>query len=80
MVKKEFSTLEEEFRAKRSELEKYQKILEEFATRYPRDEFLGSNARLFVSYATILKDVYGYIEDLYVENIALKKQIQSLKD
>jgi hypothetical protein len=79
MLKKDLDTLRKEFWEKRDELTKHIEQFNWLSQKYPPERFEGSAARLYNSYSLILRDLYDYIEELYKENIELRKEIEQLK-
>jgi hypothetical protein len=79
MPKKDFETLRKEFWAKRDELTRHVEQFNKLSQKYPAERFEGSAARLYNSYSVILRDLYDYVEELYKENIELRKEIDQLK-
>ena len=79
MLKKDLDTLRKEFWEKRDELTKHIEQFNWLSQKYPPERFEGSAARLYNSYSLILRDLYDYVEELYNENIELRKEIQQLK-
>lgn len=79
MLKKDLDTLRKEFWEKRDELTKHIEQFNWLSQKYPPERFEGSAARLYNSYSLILRDLYDYVEELYKENIELRKEIEQLK-
>ena len=79
MLKKDLDTLRKEFWEKRDELTKHIEQFNWLSQKYPPERFEGSAARLYNSYSLILRDLYDYVEELYKENIQLRKEIEQLK-
>jgi hypothetical protein len=79
MLKKDLDTLRKEFWEKRDELTKQIEQFNWLSQKYPPERFEGSAARLYNSYSLILRDLYDYVEELYKENIELRKEIEQLK-
>jgi hypothetical protein len=79
MLKKDLDTLRKEFWEKRDELTKHIEQFNWLSQKYPSERFEGSAARLYNSYSLILRDLYDYVEELYKENIELRKEIEQLK-
>ena len=79
MLKKDLDTLRKEFWEKRDELTKHIDQFNWLSQKYPPERFEGSAARLYNSYSLILRDLYDYVEELYKENIELRKEIEQLK-
>jgi hypothetical protein len=79
MPKKDFEILRKEFWAKRDELTRHVEQFNKLSQKYPAERFEGSAARLYNSYSVILRDLYDYVEELYKENIELRKEIDQLK-
>ncbi len=79
MLKKDLDTLRKEFWKKRDELTKHIEQFNWLSQKYPPERFEGSAARLYNSYSLILRDLYDYVEELYKENIELRKEIEQLK-
>ena len=79
MLKKDLDTLRKEFWEKRDELTKHIEQFNWLSQKYPPERFEGSAASLYNSYSLILRDLYDYVEELYKENIELRKEIEQLK-
>ena len=79
MLKKDLDTLRREFWEKRDELTKHIEQFNWLSQKYPPERFEGSAARLYNSYSLILRDLYDYVEELYKENLELRKEIEQLK-
>jgi len=79
MLKKDLDTLRKELWEKRDELTKHIEQFNWLSQKYPPERFEGSAARLYNSYSLILRDLYDYVEELYKENIELRKEIEQLK-
>jgi hypothetical protein len=79
MLKKDLDTLRKEFWEKRDELTKHIEQFNWLSQKYPPERFEGSAARLYNSYSLFLRDLYDYVEELYKENIELRKEIEQLK-
>ena len=79
MPKKDLETLRKEFWVKGDELTNFIGQFEKLAQKYPEDRFTGAAARVFNSYSVILRDLYGYVEELYKANEELRKEIDQLK-
>jgi hypothetical protein len=79
MPKKDFEILRKEFWAKRDELTRHVEQFNKLSQKYPAERFEGSAARLYNSYSVILRDLYDYVEELYKENIELRKEVDQLK-
>jgi hypothetical protein len=79
MLKNDLDTLRKEFWEKRDELTKHIEQFNWLSQKYPPERFEGSAARLYNSYSLILRDLYDYVEELYKENIELRKEIEQLK-
>ncbi len=79
MLKKDLDTLRKEFWEKRDELTKHIEQFNWLSQKYPPERFEGSAARLYNSYSLILRDLYDYVEELYKENIELRKEIEQLR-
>jgi len=79
MLNKDLDTLRKEFWEKRDELTKHIEQFNWLSQKYPPERFEGSAARLYNSYSLILRDLYDYVEELYNENIELRKEIEQLK-
>ena len=79
MLKKDLDTLRKEFWEKRDELTKHIEQFNWLSQKYPPERFEGSAARLYNSYSLILRDLYDYVEELYKENLELRKEIEQLK-
>ena len=79
MLNKDLDTLRKEFWEKRDELTKHIEQFNWLSQKYPPERFEGSAARLYNSYSLILRDLYDYVEELYKENIELRKEIEQLK-
>ena len=79
MLKKDLDTLRKEFWEKRDELTKHIEQFNWLSQKYPPERFEGSAARLYNSYSLILRDLYDYVEEIYKENIELRKEIEHLK-
>lgn len=79
MLKKDLDTLRKEFWEKKDELTKHIEQFNWLSQKYPPERFEGSAARLYNSYSLILRDLYDYVEELYKENIELRKEIEQLK-
>jgi hypothetical protein len=79
MLKKDLDTLRKEFWEKRDELTKHIEQFNWLSQKYPPERFEGSAARLYNSYSLLLRDLYDYVEELYKENIELRKEIEQLK-
>lgn len=79
MLKKDLDTLRKEFWEKRDELTKHIEQFNWLSQKYPPERFEGSAARLYNSYSLILRDLYDYVEEIYKENIELRKEIEQLK-
>jgi hypothetical protein len=79
MPRKDFEALRKEFWAKRDELTRHVEQFNKLSQKYPAERFEGSAARLYNSYSVILRDLYDYVEELYKENIELRKEVDQLK-
>ena len=79
MLKKDLDTLRKEFWEKRDELTKHIEQFNWLSQKYPPERFEGSAARLYNNYSLFLRDLYDYVEELYKENIELRKEIEQLK-
>ena len=79
MLKKDLDTLRKEFWEKTDELTKHIEQFNWLSQKYPPERFEGSAARLYNSYSLILRDLYDYVEELYKENLELRKEIEQLK-
>lgn len=65
---------------KRDELTKYVEQFNWLSQKYPAERFENSAARLYNRYSIILRDLYDYyVEEIYKENIELRKEIEQLK-
>lgn len=79
MARKDLDALRKEFWEKKDELTKHVEKFNKLSQKYPDDMFVGSASRLYNAYSVILRDVYDYIEELYQENIELRREIERLK-
>ena len=64
---------------KRNELTKHVEQFNWLSQKYPAERFESSGARLCNRYSIILRDFSDYVEEIYKENIELRKETDQLK-
>lgn len=78
-AKERLRHVKERILGKRDELTKQVEQFNWLSQRYPAERFESSAARLYNRYSVILRDLYDCVEEIYKENIELRKEIEQLK-
>jgi hypothetical protein len=78
-AKERLRHVKERILGKRDELTKQVEQFNWLSQRYPAERFESSTARLYNRYSVILRDLYDCVEEIYKENIELRKEIKQLK-
>ena len=78
-AKERLRHVKERILGKRDELTKQVEQFNWLSQRYPSERFESSAARLYTRYSVILRDLYDCVEEIYKENIELRKEIEQLK-
>jgi hypothetical protein len=78
-AKERLRHVKERILGKRDELTKHVEQFYWLSQKYPAERFESSTARLYNRYSVILRDLYDCVEEIYKENIELRKEIEQLK-
>jgi len=78
-AKERLRHVKERILGKRNELTKHVEQFNWLSQKYPAERFESSAARLYNRYSITLRDFSDYVEEIYKENIELRKEIDQLK-